>query len=226
MQIPFSGGSILTQRFGDNPQNYAQFGLNGHEGLDYIPQGADKKVYALESGVVTKDVDDPVAGKSYGNNVTIYSATNHRLWHYAHLAENYVKPGDKVVRGQPIGLMGCTGNTTGPHLHLGLQLTDGDGQVLNSNNGFRGFVDPLPTVLVLTGLEQAVIERANAAKPWMPVNNTAALWRYAQAHGLQDQQTDEIPFTYNGESYIAQVFNKGILFVRVGDWDNIQVIPK
>ncbi len=226
MQIPFSAGAVLTQGFGENPQNYSQFGLNGHEGLDYVPKDADKRIYAVESGIVTSDVDDPVAGKSYGNNVVIYVPVNRRLWTYAHLTENYVKKGDKVLRGQVIGLMGATGNTTGPHLHLGLRETDAAGTPLNSTNGFKGFIDPAPVVRMLTGLEQAVIDRANAAKPWMPVNNTAALWKFAQARGLQDQQTDEVPFTYNGEQYIAQVFNKGVVYVKVGDWGNIKYIPK
>jgi hypothetical protein len=75
-------------------------------------------------------------------------------------------------------------------------------------------------------LQDAVMARANAAKPWMPVNNTAALWQYAQAHGLQDQQTDELSFTYNGDNYICQVFNLGIVYVKVGDWGNMQVIRK
>lgn len=74
-------------------------------------------------------------------------------------------------------------------------------------------------------LEQAILEKAKTVK-WMPVNNTAALWKYAQAHGLQDQQTDELPLKFNGEDYIVQVFNKGIVYVKVGDWGNIQVIPK
>jgi murein DD-endopeptidase MepM/ murein hydrolase activator NlpD len=226
MQIPFSAGANISQRFGENPQNYAQFGLNGHEGLDFIPLGADKTVYAVESGIVITDFDDPIQGKAYGNNIVVFVSANRRLWNYAHLAQNFVNKGDKVLRGQPVGLMGSTGNTTGPHLHLGLRLTDLSGNPLNTNNGFKGFVDPMPVVTLLTGLEQAVLDRANAAKPWMPVNNTAALWKFAQAKGLQDQQTDEIPFTYNGASYIAQVFNKGIVYVKVGDWGNIKFIPK
>lgn len=226
MQIPFSGGNRLTQGFGENPDKYKQFGLNGHEGLDLTPLGADQKVYAVESGSVTQDFDDPVAGKSYGIHVVIYVPTNRRLWYYAHLAENYVSTGDKVLRGQPVGLMGSTGNTTGPHLHLGLRLTDANGQPINTTNGYTGFVDPAAMLAQLTGLETAVLDRANAAKPWMPVNNTAALWKFAQARGLQDQQTDEIPFTYNGDAYIAQVFNKGIVYVKVGDWGNIKYIPK
>lgn len=74
-------------------------------------------------------------------------------------------------------------------------------------------------------LQQAVMAAVNKV-PWMPVNNTAALWKFAKANGLQDQQTDELSVRFNGEDYILQVFNLGIVYVKVGDWGNVQVIPK
>ncbi|HZQ09976.1 MAG TPA: hypothetical protein VFD70_25595 [Anaerolineae bacterium] len=82
-----------------------------------------------------------------------------------------------------------------------------------------------PTPPPAGSLEQAVLNAVHQVK-WMPVNNTAALWRFAKANGLQDQQTDELPITFNGEQYIVQVFNLGIVYVKVGDWGNIKVIPK
>ena len=37
---------------------------------------------------------------------------------YAHLAATFVQEGDAVNRGQTIGLVGNTGNSTAPHLHF------------------------------------------------------------------------------------------------------------
>src|SRR5205823_2061915 len=60
-------------------------------------------------------------------------------------------------------------------------------------------------------LDDAAMAAAKTV-PWMPVNNGAALWNYAKAHGLQDQQTDELAFKYNGEDYVVQVFNLGVVY--------------
>jgi len=90
----------------------------------------------------------------------------------------------------------------------------------------QNFLVRLPTgVAPGQTLEQAVMAAVNQV-PWMPVNNTAALWKFAKANGLQDQQTDELPMTYLIDDYIVQVFNLGIVYVKVGDWGNIKVIPK
>ena len=48
---------------------------------------------------------------------------------YGHLSEIKVKSGQKVVRGQYIGNVGSTGNSTGSHLHLGVKL---NGRNVNS----------------------------------------------------------------------------------------------
>ncbi|HZQ04972.1 MAG TPA: hypothetical protein VFD70_00215 [Anaerolineae bacterium] len=72
---------------------------------------------------------------------------------------------------------------------------------------------------------QAILEKAKSVT-WMPVNNGAALWNFAKANGLQDQQTDELSVTINGDEYVLQVFNLGIVYAKKGDWGNIKIIPK
>ena len=56
-----------------------------------------------------------------GNNVMLEIAPNVFAW-YAHLRERSiaVKVGDAVKAGAPIGKLGNTGPSEGPHLHLGL----------------------------------------------------------------------------------------------------------
>ncbi|MDY0258787.1 MAG: M23 family metallopeptidase [Desulfovibrio sp.] len=51
---------------------------------------------------------------------------------YAHMGKALVRKGQEVTQGTPVGLVGCTGRTTGAHLHFGLR--DASGKL----------VDPLP----------------------------------------------------------------------------------
>ena len=51
---------------------------------------------------------------------------------YGHMSNTLVKTGQRVTSGEAVGLVGCTGRTTGAHLHFG--LLDASGKA----------VDPLP----------------------------------------------------------------------------------
>jgi len=63
--------------------------------------------------------------KAVIGNYVVVKHTGGEYSHYAHLKQGSVrvKSGDKVVRGQVLGQLGQTGNSTEPHLHF--QLTDG-----------------------------------------------------------------------------------------------------
>lgn len=47
---------------------------------------------------------------------------------YAHLSKMFVKTGQEVKADTPLGLVGSTGHSTGPHLHLEIAL---DGKTIN-----------------------------------------------------------------------------------------------
>lgn len=105
-----------------SPYGWRDFdGGKFHPGTDftsYTPAGADHVIMAVESGTVLYSGDK---GDGYGNHVVLrHSDGNMSL--YAHMKDNSLKVGinNKVVRGQPLGVLGSTGHSTGPHLHFGI----------------------------------------------------------------------------------------------------------
>nr|WP_255769669.1 M23 family metallopeptidase [Maritalea mediterranea] len=113
--LPVSYG--LSSRFGNRRDPFT--GRSAfHSGLDFrAPTGA--KVTAMGVGKVT------FAGRKggYGNAVEI-THLNGLVTRYAHLSKIKVKRGQKVDRTTIIGLVGSTGRSTGPHLHLEVRKND------------------------------------------------------------------------------------------------------
>ncbi len=87
-----------------------------------------------------------------------------------------------------------------------------------------GGVTPPPPPPQAT-LEQTVI--TNAQKyTWMPINTDGALYKFAFANNLGYPQTDEFEFPFGGDTYVGQVYNLGIVYVKKGDWGNVQWVQK
>ncbi|BCS88397.1 M23 family metallopeptidase [Pseudodesulfovibrio sediminis] len=89
---------------------------NPHRGNDLrSPMG--NPVKAAADGIVILVGDHYYAGNSvyidHGNGVVTL---------YFHLSKPTVKEGDKVQRGQTIGLSGMSGRATGPHLHFSVSV--------------------------------------------------------------------------------------------------------
>ncbi|URN85147.1 peptidoglycan DD-metalloendopeptidase family protein [Acetobacterium wieringae] len=116
LTAPVSGG--VTSGFGWRDPfmtDSGEMSSDYHAGIDIgAPYGAP--VGAAGAGTVTQ------AGWNggYGNSVTIDHGNGLETF-YAHLSEILVNVGDLVTKLQTIGLVGSTGNSTGPHLHFGLK---------------------------------------------------------------------------------------------------------
>lgn len=89
-----------------------------HSGVD-IANSIGTNVYSTASGIVTYA---GAINNGYGNVITIEHNIGGKVYTslYGHLSAIGVKAGDKVERGELIGLMGNEGRSTGPHLHFEL----------------------------------------------------------------------------------------------------------
>lgn len=131
---PLPGKPLVTQGFGQNPADYAPFGLAGHDGIDFgVPEGTT--IYAPHDGVA-RVKDDGAVG--YGLQVIVEDDKRQSVM--AHLSQSLVANGQKIYQGDPIAKSGKSGNSSGPHLHWVYKILK-NGIVQNKDNGFNGAVD-------------------------------------------------------------------------------------
>jgi len=86
-----------------------------HHGLDYHAQPGTP-VLAANHGTVLL-----ARNLFFEGNCVVLDHGQGLLTLYMHLSEIKVNEGDKVARGQEIGLSGATGLATGPHLHMAVR---------------------------------------------------------------------------------------------------------
>lgn len=98
----------VTSNYGFRPK----FGRM-HRGVDLHLKMNDTVVAAFEGKVRVVNYE----GKGYGNYVIIRHPNGLETV-YGHLNKHLVKENQIVRAGQPIGLGGSTGRSTGPHLHF------------------------------------------------------------------------------------------------------------
>lgn len=94
--------------------HYGMRGAEFHRGID-LAANAGAPIFASEAGTVIKSEYHA----SWGNVISIRHE-NGLFTLYAHQSVNVVEPGQVVQKGEVIGFVGSTGNSTGPHLHFEL----------------------------------------------------------------------------------------------------------
>lgn len=128
-----------------------------HDGIDL--RCGNGLVYSMLPGrVITVRHGDT----GYGNYVVLDHGNLRCL--YGHLGEIYAKEGTMVQAGTVIGVVGSSGRSTGPHLHLQLQR-------LSTGNVWTS-VDPLPFIHALNQQVKSFNERlAEIAGKDSPIYN-------------------------------------------------------
>jgi hypothetical protein len=119
LTLPYKGEHYLTSPFG--PRGYSY-----HYGVDFDTSEGEE-LYAIEDGYMI-GMTDGFGGKY------IQLEVEEGFWHYVHL-ESFEKDGF-VKKGELIGYAGNTGDSSGPHTHIGYY----------SDEAFK-FIDPLPIIL-------------------------------------------------------------------------------
>ena len=138
--IPIEGGMHLAQRFAID---WVQIGPNGQTFSGDVKDNRNYRAYgatalAVADGIVAEVKDGipenvpgvtsravAINADTVGGNHVMLDLGGGRFAFYAHLQPGSlrVKLGDRVTRGQVLGLVGNSGNSTEPHLHF--HISDG-----------------------------------------------------------------------------------------------------
>jgi murein DD-endopeptidase MepM/ murein hydrolase activator NlpD len=111
-----------------------------HEGMDFTAK-TGTPIFATGDGVVAK-ADNTVSG--YGNHVVIRHGFGYETL-YGHLSKYKCRAGQRVKRGDIIGLIGSTGRSEGPHLHYEVHK---NGTAVNPLNFYYGNISAVEYVAI------------------------------------------------------------------------------
>ncbi|MBD1381413.1 murein hydrolase activator EnvC family protein [Metabacillus arenae] len=124
-----TSGDFMWPANGRLSSGYGQRWGKLHAGVD-IANSIGTPVVASAAGTVIRSY----YSSSYGNVVFLTHNINGKVYTtvYAHLSARQVSAGQSVSKGQQIGLLGNTGDSTGPHLHFEIH-----------NGAWKNPVDPM-----------------------------------------------------------------------------------
>jgi hypothetical protein len=152
----FIGNYAITQKFGANPdtysfiKDYAGRPIKGHNGVDWGYGGKNGALlinpFPKGHEVVVSKVGFDSGG--FGHYLRIWDKTQKFVILYAHCQEVVVREWQNLQFQQLVAIGDNTGWSTGPHLHAGAYFVDEEGNRLNQDNGFNGYVNLLDKTII------------------------------------------------------------------------------
>ena len=123
-----------------------------HAGMDFAAT-VGTEIYATGDGIVVR-ADADASG--YGNHVRINHGYGY-LTLYGHMSKISVRPGQRVKRGDVIGLVGNTGKSVGPHLHYEVHKNN---EAINPVNFYYNDLSPeeYARMIELSGTENQAFD--------------------------------------------------------------------
>lgn len=114
-----ASNSVVTSGYGGRnaPKTSGGYGSSNHDGIDIGGSGGSLDGQAAGSIGGGKVIAVGYDAGGYGNYVEIDHGDGYTSL-YGHLQKATVKQGDTISAGQQVGVIGSTGNSSGPHLHL------------------------------------------------------------------------------------------------------------
>ena len=164
-------------------------GSRSHEGIDIFAARLTPAISAAD-GYIFRVNDGGLGGKT----VNLKVADRNLSLYYAHLDTQLVQEGQRVKKGDTLGLVGSTGNasSTSPHLHFGIYT-------------YGGAIDPLPFVN----------KTIKTAPPPAAKNLTKQLTLTravkTRANETVDANTILVPLALTAEGYIGELPDGSII---------------
>lgn len=129
---PVSSGAFTMPANGTFTSGFGGRSGGMHYGIDIANRAAGVPILAAADGVVIQSY----YSSSYGNVVFIAHSVNGQTYTTvsAHMETRFVSSGAVVRKGQQIGIMGNTGDSTGKHLHFELHRGEWNSSKSNAIN--------------------------------------------------------------------------------------------
>lgn len=178
------------------------YGMRGgamHKGLDLVSDG-DKTLVAIGDGVI--GMSTIITNKTnltwqWGNYIRLDLDTGERVY-YCHLSRRIVKAGQRVKKGDIIGVEGTTGYSTGSHLHLEIRPKGISSSAINAAD----FIGVKNAVGKITAVGQAT---TSAAKPSQKID--------------KGDKVKVINTLKSGNRTIGKLYNRGTFTVYYDSYD-------